>query len=580
MRKIRERALPSFVALAFLATMFSCNQNSSTETTAADSVVIARGSATFSANCSGCHNFRWDDIGPQLAGVADNNSHDWLLHFIQDPGKLIQAGDKHAVALYKQFGTVMPAFPTLKVEDIDDVIVFMKTRKLPAHHVITDTAAGIKDPIPEKIQSSGLVAELKEVTQFPSSSPDKKSPSARITSMVVQPGSQMLFINDLNGKLYRLQHDSPEEYMDLQKIFPRFINRPGLATGFGSIAFHPDFQANGLLYTTHTEAPGSGKADFTYADSIPVTLQWVVTEWKVDNVHADTFSGTHRELFRVDMVSGIHGVQQLVFNPLAKRGSPDYGLLYIGVGDGGSVENGYPFLPHNKAHVWGAVLRIDPSGKNSRNGHYGIPGSNPFATDSNENVAGEIFAYGFRNPHRITWSHDGKMLVSNVGQSNSEGLYMVKAGDDCGWPIREGTFLIHPEGNINKVFPVDETNNPDTIDYPVAQFDHDEGKAITGGYEYTGSKIPTLKGKFLFGDIPSGRLFVVNIDSLQRGRQANITEWQLEKNGQPITLRQICNCDRVDLHFGRDANGEMYIMTKFDGKLYRIVSAKNSLAKK
>jgi len=68
--------------------------------------------------------------------------------------------------------------------------------------------------------------------------------------------------------------------MDMAKLKPEFINEPGLGTGFGSFAFHPDFAKNGLLYTTHTEAPNSGKADFTYADSIKVTLQWVLTEWK------------------------------------------------------------------------------------------------------------------------------------------------------------------------------------------------------------------------------------------------------------------------------------------------------------
>ena len=78
-----------------------------------------------------------------------------------------------------------------------------------------------------------------------------------------------------------------------------------------------------------------------------MTLQWVLTEWKTENPGAATFSGTSRELFRVNMVTGIHGVQEITFNPLSKPGDEDYGMLYIGVGDGGSVENGYPFLAHS-----------------------------------------------------------------------------------------------------------------------------------------------------------------------------------------------------------------------------------------
>jgi hypothetical protein len=72
---------------------------------------------------------------------------------------------------------------------------------------------------------------------------------------------------------------------------------------------------------------------------------------------AKTFSGTGRELMRINMVSGIHGVQEIAFNPLSKKGNEDYGLLYIGVGDGGAVENGYQFLAHDKEKVWGSILR-------------------------------------------------------------------------------------------------------------------------------------------------------------------------------------------------------------------------------
>ena len=72
-------------------------------------------------------------------------------------------------------------------------------------------------------------------------------------------------------------------------------------------------------------------------------MQWVLTEWKTENPGAATFSGTSRELFRVNMVSDIHGVQEITFNPLSKPGDEDYGMLYIGVGDGGSVEDRISF---------------------------------------------------------------------------------------------------------------------------------------------------------------------------------------------------------------------------------------------
>ncbi len=128
----------------------------------------------------------------------------------------------------------------------------------------------------------------------------------------------------------------------------------------------------------------------------------MLTEWKADNPFAPVFSGTGRELFRVNMVAVNHGIQEITFNPLATPGDEDYGLLYIGVGDGGSVENGYPFLAHSPQKIWGTILRINPAGRNSANGRYGIPPQNPFVKNHNTAILGEIYAYGFRNPHRIS----------------------------------------------------------------------------------------------------------------------------------------------------------------------------------
>jgi hypothetical protein len=88
----------------------------------------------------------------------------------------------------------------------------------------------------------------------------------------IQPTTNDLFVLDLRGKLYRLRNNKPLVYMDMANVKTKFINEPGLATGFGSFAFHPEFFKNGLLYTTHTEATGSGKADFGYGDSIKVAL--------------------------------------------------------------------------------------------------------------------------------------------------------------------------------------------------------------------------------------------------------------------------------------------------------------------
>ena len=106
--------------------------------------------------------------------------------------------------------------------------------------------------------------------------------------------------------------------------------------------------------------------------------------------------------------------------------------------------------------------------------------------------------------------------------------------------------------------------------YPVAAFDHDEGNAIAGGYAYEGRMIPQLRGKYLFGDIPGGRLFYISLADLNPYKMAPVKEWFVSLNGKRITLRSLCGQNRVDLRFAQDERGEMFIFTKPDGKIYRM----------
>jgi len=376
---------------------------------------------------------------------------------------------------------------------------------------------------------------------------------------------------DLRGKLYKLNGSNAQVYLDLASSVKNFIHEPGLGTGFGSFAFHPDFIHNGLLYTTHTEPPNTGPADFTYEDSIRKTVQWVVTEWKADHPGSFPFKGHSRELFRLDMVEGMHGIQEITFNPGAQPGNADYGKLYIGIGDGAAAEKGYPFLAADKHRVWGKILRIDPSGHNSKNGQYGIPSDNPFVGKDSTKFLSEIYSSGFRNPNRINWTKSGKMLSTNIGHGNIEALYEVKPGSDQGWPYREGHFEIRTSGNMNNVFALTQNDSALHYNYPIAAYDHDEGKAIAGGYAYSGSRIPALKGKYIFGDIVSARLFYIDINDANVAHPALVHEWQVRYKGEVKTLHDLCGNDRVDLRFGHDKNGEIYILTKSDGMIYRLV---------
>lgn len=553
--------------------ILSCKNNSSKDPAAflTDSTEIAKGDTLFDKNCSSCHNFKQNGIGPLLGGITDSLSVDWIKQFIHDPKKLVESGDVRALALQKQYKVLMPSFPQLSDAQLNEIIAFLHIHKKIPEVKSKSGLSPITDPLPDSIAMSNLVVGAELVTQMPASSEGGKMPLTRITKLDYEPNSGISYVVDIRGKLYRLQNKQGSVYLDLTKMMPKFTQESGLATGFGSFAFHPEFAKNGLLYTTHAEKPGSGNPDFNYEDSIRVSLQWVLTEWKTDHPEATVFSGKNRELLRVNVPTVMHGVQEITFNPLAKPNDKDYGMLYVGVGDGGSVDDGFPFLIDRTDRILGTVIRINPRGNNSANTHYGIPADNPFASPAAAPALREIYAYGFRNPHRITWTKNGDMLVSNIGGANIESVNLVKPGLNFGWPAREGRFMIEPDANWEKLYPLPANDSSYHFTYPVVAYDHNNGvAAISGGYEYWGSSIPDLKGKYLFGDIPSGRLFYINLSELKQGKLTTIHEWKIAINGQVKTLRELCDNNRADLHFGRDAKGEIYIMTKPDGKIYQL----------
>lgn len=560
-------------AVLFWICLSSCNRSASDQDNAEtiDTASVALGKELFSQHCSACHTFSEDGIGPQLGGLTQIVSPNWVRAFIKDPKSMIESGDERAGMLSEKFKTIMPSFGHFDETHIEAIIAYMDTRKMPERKKAKDDPNAIKDPIPERIPLSDIRIAIEPVAQIPFSSDEY--PQTRICKLDFQPGTGKLFVVDLRGKLYSLVNGQPVVYLDMEKERPRFIHTPGLATGFGSFAFHPEFKTNGLLYTSHTEGPGSGLADFIYNDSIPVMLQWVLSEWKTDKPQNIPFTGTSREILRVNMVHSFHGVQEITFNPMARPGDEDYGLLYVGIGDGASVERGYPFLAGRPDRIWGSIIRIDPAGNNSANGKYGIPRGNPFAKSKDRDVVKEIYVYGFRNPHRISWSSTGQILASNIGHHNIEALNMIEPGRNYGWPVREGTFVMRDYRNMRNIFALSPDDSLDHITYPVAQYDHDEGNAISGGFEYTGSAIPSLKGKYVFGDIVNGRLFYVDVSALKQGSQAAIKEWRISAGGVKTTLVKLSGADKVDMRFGRDHRGELYILTKPDGKVYKLVSA-------
>ncbi|HEU4424861.1 MAG TPA: PQQ-dependent sugar dehydrogenase, partial [Pilimelia sp.] len=304
--------------------------------------------------------------------------------------------------------------------------------------VVDDGQGGggpISDPIPENPIASGLGLTLTQFgAQFPQTNPvptptdSRLMRRARVNYLGQIPGSSRLFVPDLNGRLYTLTSTggTPSVYLDVRsRVGSNFFSGRGMGSGFGFVAFHPEFATNGRFYTTHSEAfdaLGSITPDWTQSGA---DVHSVVTEWTATDPAAATFSGSRRTVLRIGFASYLHAIQQIDFNPTAAPGSPDYGMLYIAVGDGGT---GYQnSQPQNMNMVHGKLLRIDPRGTNGINGRYGIPPSNPFV--GRPNTRGEIYAVGFRDPHRFSWDtgEGNRLFLGNIGEHDVESIYDLRA---------------------------------------------------------------------------------------------------------------------------------------------------------
>lgn len=560
--------LPFLLALAGCGPGSTSNeQEARKQAYARGEMHIQRGMELFNQYCANCHDFSDEGIGPNLAGITSKVDKEWIVRFINNPPEMIASGDERAVQLYEKYQQYMPPFSMIKGQDLEDILAFIHRFSEGEKRNKNNRPGGLINPIPEKMAYSNLTLVVEEQFIVPASS--EIPPHTRINKMEPIPGGRVM-LHDLRGKMYEVNaNNNLSVYLDLNKEIPDFKDNPGKGSGLGSWAFHPEFEKNGIFYTTHTEPAGTKPADYALPDSLKMTLQFILLEWKADDPKAQFFSGTHREMLRVDMLSSVHTFQELTYNPLAKPGTSDYGILYLGVGDAGAALRGYFFLCEDNTSIWGKVLRLDPTGNNSRNGKYGIPSDNPFV--GNPEVPGEIWASGFRNPHRISWDETGSgiMFITNIGEHSLEEVNVGVAGANYGWPFREGTFLFDANANPEFVYPLPE--NDEGLTYPVIQYDHDEGSAVSGGFVYSGTRIPALKGKYIFGDISRGMLYYTNVADIVEGEQAPIYRLNVSIGGKLSDMAEISGHQRVDLRIGKDQEGELYLMTKGNGGVYKIV---------
>jgi hypothetical protein len=453
-------------------------------------------------------------------------------------------------------------------------------------------AAFAQYPTTPQVKKDGTAILIEDYANPPLSSPthggatstaiDYKAQLGRVNVFRAEPANAPLaatrtFVDDQNGTLYILETATKKftPYLKFSEIFPKFASDKGNATGIVSITFDPDYAKNGKFYTVHVEnpvLPGSATpvntalaslnlTGYTTTDTVvppagPMHLESVLIEWTDTNIRNDTFEGTARELLRVGFDRN-HPMDDTTFNPLAKPGSPDYGNLYIGVGDGAQGETPGPShtLPQQLNTLLGKVLRITPDinlrpkDMLSPNGRYRIPstGSDPNPFVNVKGARGEVYLYGLRHPHRFDWDTTTKtLLVIDIGLHYWEEIDIAAKGANYGYPEREGNEQLFvddmgktgsletppvafPDRDLLKVDGIDEPVIPI---YPAAVYSHLEGDSIGSGFVYRGKLMPQMRGKFIFNDMTTGRIFYTDLNEMiatrgQRNHQATIHELQI-----------------------------------------------------
>jgi Glucose / Sorbosone dehydrogenase len=470
------------------------------------------------------------------------------------------------------------------------------------------------NPIPEPIVKRGIAAEIVELARLPDTrglrpadQDVKPAGWARVNYVRDLPDGRR-FANDSRGFLYLIDSkNQPQVYANMAETFPRAVyNR--LSSGFIAFVFHPEFARNGLFYTVHAEhgpdnpakpdfiPPGYGLKDVTYHN--------VLTEWHATNPAANVFAGTRRELLRTAHVVAnlTHPLSAVEFNPTAKPGDVDYGLLYIsgsdhGFSNGGGPNQSNPAQTQRLDSIITAILRIDPRSPSVTKGRkglgdYTIPTANKLAAQGPPTL-GEIYAYGFRNAHRLSWDNDGTMFANDIGMNHVEEINIVRNGGNYGWMKREGYWENGRSrgGALNELYPLPEEildgRVNDGFTYPVAIYDHDEGRSISAGFAYHG-RIAALRGKYVFGDIHGGRIFAADLAAMKKAddgiprtvapiEEVQLYEWDAGGNRVNVSLQELIDrkmgskIARADLFISQTRDGELLITSRQDGTIRMLV---------
>ena len=319
-------------------------------------------------------------------------------------------------------------------------------------------------------------------------------------------GDNHLFIVEQRGVILVFDNNPEtevaDEFIDLTSIVDNSDNEEGLL----GLAFHPNFVQNGYFFVNYTTSQSTTRIS-RFEVSAQNPLQ--------GNPSSELL------ILEFGQPFGNHNGGQLLFGA--------DGYLYISVGDGGS--GGDPQgHGQNRSTLLGSILRIDVDNPADGN-NYGIPSDNPFV-DNQSGYREEIYAYGLRNPWRMSFdSGTGQLWVGDVGQNQFEEIDLVELGKNYGWKVMEA----------NNCFQSNDCDQSD-LAAPYFGYSHDNGDgSITGGFVYRGN-ITDLVGKYVYADYTSGRI------------------WALETGAQNPENTLLFDTEQRITAFGVDSQQELYVL--------------------
>ena len=348
----------------------------------------------------------------------------------------------------------------------------------------------------------------------------------RPVAMLEAPGRDLFLIALQDGRVLALPRDGPWGNPRTVHDQRARTRRDGNEQGLLSIALDPDFARNGYVYAWYSVRGGR---DVTRLARFTATGEGASFAFD---------AASELTILEIEQPYSNHNGGTILFGP--------DGMLYLGVGDGGAGGD-----PHghgqNPRTLLGTVIRIDVRGATADAPH-AIPPDNPFR--DRDDARPEVWAWGLRNPWRMSFDREtGLLWAGDVGQDAAEEIVIVRAGENHGWNVMEGTRCFSPREGCERT----------GLAPPVYEYGRDGGCSVTGGYVYRGAAIPALRGWYLFSDYCAGGIRAIPAAPAAGGEATQAVALWEDGPGEIAS-------------FAEDAAGELYVISFRGQRVYRIVA--------